>query len=193
MAVKTLISEEEYLVNEVKALHKSEYHDGEVKMMAGTSPVHNQIVASLIAKLYDCLEQMGCVIYASDLLIHQAKCNKYVYPDITIVCEDANFQTNKQAGLEVLLNPKIIIEVLSESTELYDRTEKFDCYKIIDSIEEYILIDSKKILAETYKKTNKGWLLNSTKDLKEKVKIGNCEVLLEDIYRKVVFEEVKKN
>ncbi|TAE72470.1 MAG: Uma2 family endonuclease [Bacteroidetes bacterium] len=100
-----IISEEEYLTREAKADFKSEYHQGEVLMMAGASLYHNRIVSNLIGELYTCLKNKKCEVLPSDMLLKLPACKKYVYPDITIVCEEIQLDEEKKQGLDVLLNP----------------------------------------------------------------------------------------
>jgi Uma2 family endonuclease len=188
MKTLTSISVEEYLLQESQAEYKSEYHAGETVAMAGAQEPHNNIVSNLIGELYDCLKKGKCRIYPSDMLISLPECEKFVYADVSVVCEKVQLSTQKRVGLDVLLNPNVVIEVLSESTELYDRVEKFGCYKTLKSMQQYVLVDSQKILVETFTRTDEGdWLLKSTNDKSKKVKIGECEILVEDIYHHLNF------
>jgi Uma2 family endonuclease len=186
---KTYLSEEEYLANEARSEFKSEYHNGEVVAMAGASLAHNVLVSNLLGELFASLQKKGCRIFVSDLLLKLPTCKKYVYPDLMIVCQKLEL-AEKRFGVDVLLNPEIIIEVLSESTELYDRTAKFDCYKDLPSLRQYVLIDSQKVLLETYDRTPENhWLLKSEKDLAKTLAIADCEIKLADLYKLVEFEE----
>jgi Uma2 family endonuclease len=187
MPTITKISVEEYLAQEAKAEYKSEYHGGEVVAMAGTSEKHNTIVTNLIVELGNCVKYKDCKVYANDLLLKLEKCNRYVYPDVLLVCGEVQLEQHK--GIDALLNPLVVIEVLSESTQGYDSNEKMQCYLELTSLQQYILIDSKKIYTQDYHKTNSGdWLLKITKNEQDKIKIQDCEISLKDIYRKVSFE-----
>ncbi|MFN3317053.1 MAG: Uma2 family endonuclease, partial [Raineya sp.] len=126
MELLTKISVEEYLEQEAKAEHKSEYHAGETKAMAGASRNHNVLVANIITILNNCLKEKSCLVLPSDMLVKLPDCEKYVYPDLIIVCGEEKYE--KHRGLDVLLNPTIVIEVLSESTANYDSNEKMECY-----------------------------------------------------------------
>jgi Uma2 family endonuclease len=188
MKTLTSISVEEYLLQESQAEYKSEYHAGETVAMAGAQFPHNVIVSNLIGELYDCLRKGKCQVIPSDMLISLPECEKFVYADVSVVCEKVQLSTQKRVGLDVLLNPNVVIEVLSESTELYDRVEKFGCYKTLKSMQQYVLVDSQKILVETFTRTAEDdWLLKSTNDKSKKVKIGECEILVEDIYHHLNF------
>ncbi len=187
MSAETLVSVEEYF----ELLHKSniklEYNAGEIVAMAGAQPPHNIIAANLIADLANCLRKKGCRILTSDQLIKVEGCEKYTFPDLVIVCAKPVYEKSPQ-GLDALLNPEIIVEVLSESTESYDRTTKFDCYKTIDSFREYVLVSSKKKRIEVHKKLNDAeWLSRVYTDKDEMIKVDECELLLENIYYAVEF------
>ncbi|SFF28494.1 Uma2 family endonuclease [Thermoflexibacter ruber] len=189
MKTLTHISIDDYLLQESQAEYKSEYHAGEIVAMAGAREPHNAIVSNLIILLGQCLWKGKCRVYPSDLLISLPECEKFVYADVSIVCEKVALGEQRY-GIDVLLNPTVVIEVLSESTELYDRVEKFACYKTLKSMQQYVLVDSRKVLIETFTRTAENdWLLKSISDKGKKVKIGECEILVEDIYHHVVFEK----
>jgi Uma2 family endonuclease len=187
MSVETLVSVEEYF----ELLHKSdvklEYNAGEIVAMAGAQPPHNIIASNINYRLMECLLKKGCILFNSDQLIKVEGCEKYTFPDLVIVCEKPIYEKSPQ-GLDALLNPEIIVEVLSESTESYDRTTKFDCYKTIDSFREYVLVSSKKKRIEVHKKLNDAeWLSRVYTDKDEIIKVDECELLLENIYYAVEF------
>ncbi|MFN3315639.1 MAG: Uma2 family endonuclease [Raineya sp.] len=183
MNLLTKISVKEYLEQEAKAEYKSEYHAGEIKAMAGASRNHNVLVANLLKKIGLCLENKNCLVFPSDMLVKLPFCDKYVYPDLIIACGEEKYE--KHHGLDVLLNPTIVIEVLSESTANYDSNEKMECYFTLESLQEYWLADSERISVKGYKRLpNNDWALHITKNLEEKVQIGECELLLKDIYLK---------
>jgi Uma2 family endonuclease len=187
MKTLTHISIEDYLLQESQAEYKSEYHAGETVAMAGAKLPHNLVVSNLIYLLNACLWKGKCQVIPSDLLISLPECEKFVYADVTIVCEKVQLGEQRYS-IDVFLNPSVVIEVLSESTELYDRVEKFACYKTLKSMQQYVLVDSRKVLVETFTRTAENdWLLKSTNDKAQKVKIGECEILVEDIYHHVVF------
>ncbi|MFN3847893.1 MAG: Uma2 family endonuclease [Spirosomataceae bacterium] len=185
------VTEEEYFALLKDSVEKLEYHDGEVVAMAGASLPHNIIASNLIKLLGNCLEDGDCLVLNSDMLVHLAECYKYVFPDVVIVCKEP-ILTNRY-GLDVLENPEIIIEVLSDSTELFDRTEKFDCYKQIETVREYILVSSKKKKIEVYQRTPEDeWLLHDYTEKDKEVRIGDCIIDFDSIYRKVTFVKTDK-
>src|SRR5215216_7594453 len=134
---KALISPEEYLAIERKSEIKHEFFAGEMFAMVGASKRHNLITANLIRILGNQLLERPCNVYPSDMRVKVSATGKYTYPDVVIACEEEKFD---DAENDTLLNPVIIIEVLSESTEAYDRGKKFEQYQNIESLTEYLLI-----------------------------------------------------
>ena len=153
------ISPEEYLELEREADYKSEYYQGEVFAMAGAGRNHNRITENLSISIGSFLRGKSCRTYSSDLKIYIPDNGLYTYPDLLVVCGKEQFVDDKT---DTLLNPRIIVEVLSKSTGSYDRGEKFQLYRSIPSLEEYVLIDSQRIAAEVFRKSEKGfWALMS--------------------------------
>jgi Uma2 family endonuclease len=185
MQTTTLVTREEYFDLLAKSDVKLEYHSGEVVAMAGARPAHNRICVTLSTALENCLEAGECVVLNNDQLIKVEKCDKYTFPDVVVVRAKPIYEKSAR-GLDALENPEIIIEVLSDSTEQYDRSEKFDCYKTIPSFREYVLVSSVKKKVEVIKKIGDAeWLSYTYTENDEKVLIGTCAVLLEKIYNKV--------
>jgi len=183
METITKISVEEYLAGELKAEYKSEYNKGEVIAMAGAKYAHNRIVANLIHLISTCLWEK-CELFPSDMLLKLPECNKYVYPDIMIVCEEPVLEKNR--GLDILLNPVVIIEVLSESTKEYDRGEKMQCYLELESLQEYIMVDSESLNFSSYKKNGGDeWIFSFLKNIEAKANIYDCEIAMKEIYKSV--------
>ena len=179
---KTFVSEEAYLEEERKALNKSEYYKGEIFAMAGATKAHNRIVASIITAIGQFLKGKNCHYYPSDLRVHNSDNTLYTYPDVIIVCGKEEYLDNE---LDTLLNPTVIIEVLSPSTENYDRGTKFKLYRSIPSLKNYILVSSTEYAAEVFtRKDNDEWLLNTTKEKNGHIHISaiNYDLLLSDIY-----------
>ena len=195
------VSVEEYLVNEARAEYKSEYHNGvvvpvhrtvnergEIVAMAGAQPEHNLLVGELITLLNNCLAGRGCFVFLPDQLVHLPECDRFVYPDVSVVCQKPEYVTSP-GGLNALLNPSIIIEVLSGSTEAYDRGEKFRCFRTLPSLEQYVLVSSTEKGIETFtRQDEKHWLMAAAREPDEKVTIGSCEFTVGEIYRKVFLE-----
>jgi Uma2 family endonuclease len=182
---KTLVSPETYLEEERKALNKSEYYQGEVFAMAGASKIHNRIVASIIASIGPSLNGKDCHYYPSDLRVHNSENSLFTYPDVTVVCGKEEYLDDE---FDTLLNPTIIIEVLSPSTENYDRGTKFKLYRSIPSLKNYVLVSSTEYAAEVFtRKDNHEWLLNTAKEKDAHIHISaiNYDLLLPEVYAQV--------
>ncbi len=187
--VKT-ISEIHYLEQEAQEATKHEYHNGEILSMAGATEEHNLIVSNIVGELYICLKGKKCKIYPSDLLLKLEQCKKYVYPDVMVVCEEAQIERKTAQSADVLLNPSIVIEVLSKSTAFYDKAEKKRCYQMLPSLEQYVMIDSQKIEVISYRRTPENdWILEILNKLSDNLQIGDCLVKLADMYAQVNWEE----
>lgn len=182
---KTFISEKEYLEKERKAPTKSEYFDGEVFAMAGASRYHNRIVASIIMAIGPKLANGKCHIYPSDIRVHNNLNTLFTYPDVTITCGKEEYLDDE---FDTLLNPTVLIEVLSPSTSSYDRGDKFMLYRSIPSLKNYVLISSMEVMAEVFtRKENDEWMLNISKDRKGSTYISaiDYDLSLQDIYAQV--------
>lgn len=177
------ISPEEYLELEREADYKSEYFQGEVFAMAGAERNHNRITANLSGEMYIFLKGKSCRSYNSDLKIHIPDNGVYTYPDLLVVCGKEQFVDDKT---DTLLNPRIIVEVLSKSTGSYDRGEKFQLYRSIPSLEEYVLIDSQRIAAEVFRKSEQGFwsLMSESYTLEGSIELASIGLTLpmRDIY-----------
>src|SRR5262245_46847116 len=129
------VTPEQYLVLERKADFKSEYLNGYIIAMAGASREHNLIAGNLHGELRSQLKGRPCETYVSDMRVFIDRTGLYTYPDIVAVCGEARFQDD---GVDTLLNPTVIVEVLSDSTERYDRGRKFGHYRQLPSLREYV-------------------------------------------------------
>src|SRR5680860_98430 len=182
---KTFITEKEYIEKERKALTKSEYYNGEVFAMAGASRYHNRIVASTIAAISQQLKNRSCHFYPSDLRVHNKLNTLYTYTDVIIVCGKEEYLDDE---FDTLLNPTVLIEVLSPSTERYDRGEKFKLYRSIPSLENYVMISSTEAVSEVFTwMENNEWKLNLAKHKDDSIHISaiNNDLALKDIYEQV--------
>lgn len=189
---KIFISEAEYLEEERKALNKSEYYKGEIFSMAGASKYHNKITASVIIALGSHLSVKGCSIFPSDLRVHNNENTLYTYPDVTVVCGEEKYLDDES---DTLLNPTVLIEVLSPSTEEYDRGTKFKLYRSIPSLKNYIMISSTEFAAEIYTRTEKDeWIFQTARGEDSALHINAIDysLSLKDIYAQVP-ELIPKN
>jgi Uma2 family endonuclease len=179
------LTPEEYLEIERKAEYKSEYFQGEMFAMSGARLVHNKIAVHLSSQLDQQLADRPCDVAGSDMRVCVSPQGLYAYPDVVVVCGEPEFLDGQ---LDTLLNPILIAEVLSPSTEKYDRGRKFDQYKSIQSLREYLLVSSDQIHADLYTRQPDGqWLLTSATRLEDTLEIPSigCALELADLYRKV--------
>ncbi len=179
---------EEYLVLEEVAEEKNEYLDGEIITMTGASSNHNQISVNLCAYLYFALIKQNYRVFTGDLRVWIPEYNAYTYPDVMVVEGELIYHKNRK---DTITNPSIICEVLSRSTAHRDRTEKFQIYRSIPELKEYILIDQYKFLVEHYvKQESSKWLINyyESEDAKLSLETVDFEITLKDIYARVNFE-----
>jgi len=187
----TYYTPEEYLQQERKATHKSEYYKGEIFAMAGASLNHNRIVSNTIFAIRDGLRKKGknCEVFPSDLRLHIPANTLYTYPDVSVICGEPQFTDD---NFDVITNPIVLVEVLSESTKSYDRGEKFKLYRDIETLQNYVLVASDSHLVEVFtKKTDNFWELRIYENLDENVELGslNISVSMQEIYLNVSFEK----
>jgi Uma2 family endonuclease len=183
------ISPEEYLVGERAAFEKHEYHDGEVFAMSGASLRHNFIFHNTYPAIASFLKGKDCKPFGSDLRIRIPSGKFYTYPDISIICGKPE---TTDLFTDTITNPSVIVEILSKSTKDYDRGTKFNLYRTIPSLKEYILIDSTSILVETYvRQKDNSWLLNEFRQLSDSFPIATIglDLLLQDVYQDISFDE----
>ena len=182
------IAEKDYLNAERLALNKHEYFRGEIFAMSGASLPHNKIFSNLFIDAGVKLKGKKCQPFGGDLRIYIPKNTLYTYPDMSIICgepetTDDNFDT--------VTNPTVIFEILSKSTRNYDKGQKFTLYRDIESLKEYILIDSEKIMVEKFTKNpDKSWTLTEYMHLGEGFDILSVQISmkLSDIYDAVNFK-----
>ena len=180
---------EEYLAHEETAEYRSEYRDGEIVPMTGGSINHNQIIVNLIIALSSALREQNYRVYTSDLRLWIPRYREYTYPDILIIKDEAIFQEGRT---DTVLNPSIIVEVLSKSTSSRDRGDKFTYYRSIPEFQEYILIDQYQIHIEQFSKTAEGnWLLKESDDEEGTLTLvsTNSQIPHRQIYERVEFEQ----
>ena len=185
---KTYLTPEQYLEIERRAEYKSEYYQGEMFAMSGATREHNLIVASIVASLYSQLRSSPCETYPSDMRVHVRDTGLYTYPDVVIACQEPRFLDGQ---LDTLVNPTLLVEILSPSTEAYDRGRKFDHYQSIESLRQYLLVASDRIHADLYtRQPDGGWLLTSADGPAGTLALAsvNCQIALADVYEKVDLE-----
>ncbi len=183
------LTPKEYLVYERKAENKSEYVNGALVAMAGASRIHNLISANIVRVLGNQLMESPCSVYASDMKIKVEPTKNYFYPDIVMACEPEKYEDENR---DVLLNPMIIMEILSASTEAHDRGRKFADYQLIHSLIEYTLISQEFQRVENFKRQgDKTWLYSEFQSNDEILILdsADCELPIAEIYRKVNLRE----
>lgn len=185
---KAFITTDEYLRLERSAKTKSEYFNGEMFAMAGVTRNHQVICDNILVSIKSQLKSKPCIAFGSDLRIKTNKSGLYTYPDISALCGEEKFD---DAQKDTLINPQLIIEVLSETTEAYDRGKKFALYRQIESLKEYVLVSQSNKKIEKFEKNETGfWTLsetNSDTDLLYLSAIG-CELSVEEVYARIEFE-----
>jgi Uma2 family endonuclease len=182
---KVRLTPEEYLAIERHATYKSEYVNGEVFAMSGASPRHVLIVTNVVAELRQQLKQRPCTVYSTDLRVKVRPTGLYTYPDVIVVCDQPQFDDEQR---DTLLNPTVLVEVLSESTKDYDRGGKFEHYRTLTSLAEYVLIAQDKYHVEHFvRQPDNRWLLAETNRLDDTIHLPSiaCDLALTEVYDKV--------
>jgi Uma2 family endonuclease len=185
-AKKNKLSFEDYLSVELASNTKHEFHDGTIYAMAGGTVDHGLISGNLLVELAVSLKKKksNCRPINSDVKLHIETSNKYLYPDAMVICGDLEQFKNASNSIS---NPTVIIEVLSKSTEGYDRGDKFFYYKQIPSLQSYILVDQYQALIDLYTRKSNLWKINRVEGINQKIEIPSLgiELELKDIYQDV--------
>ena len=184
------ITAADYLALERQAEIKSEYLNGCIYAMSGASRNHNRITINLGAMLHTQLRGKPCEPFVNDLRVKISPTGLYTYPDVVVVCGEPRFE-DKQ--LDTLLNPQVIIEVLSESTEKYDRGTKFAHYRTLDSLTDYLLVAQNQPCIEHFQRQADGsWRYSTAQGLEAEINIPNigCVLRLAEVYERVMFPEL---
>lgn len=184
---KTRLTPQEYLELERKAEIKSEYLNGEVTTMPGVSRWHNKICLNLITHLNYQVWDRPCEVFGLDMRLKVSHAGLYTYPDVAALCGKPEFEDDH---IDTLLNPQVIIEVLSNSTESYDRGKKFAHYRSLDSLHEYVLVSQSECRVEKYMRQEDGkWLLveNTQADGVIELAAIACKLSLDQVYHRIDF------
>lgn len=183
--VPSYTTPEEYLRLERASLDKHEYLNGEVVAMAGASKDHNRITFDLARHLAARLDSGRCEVFVSDMRVRLSAINSYVYPDIVVVCGEPAFEDDVT---DTLLNPTVIIEVLSPSTERYDRAEKFAAYRSLASIQTIVLVAQDAVGIDSFTRRGDAWAIERVAELDGTLHLEppGCDVAVADIYRRVI-------
>lgn len=181
---ETYLTPEEYLAIERQAEEKSEYINGVMYAMSGASFKHNVIVANLIIELGQQLRGRPCRALPSDIKVRMPDSRKFFYPDVSVVCGEPQFHDERT---DVILNPTLLVEVLSESTAGFDRGEKFQAYQQLDSLREYLLVSQDKMFIEQYvRQERERWTYVATVGLESSLALPSikCTLSLKAVYDK---------
>ena len=201
-AAQTYLTPEEYIAFERKAspgseIIRHEYVNGELIAMSGASRVHNLLTINISTALHTRLRGRGCETYANEMRVSAPLTASYFYPDVVVVCEEPRFEDDV---FDILLNPLILVEVLSPSTEAYDRGEKFAQYRELASLQEYILVSQDRVLVEHFRReekraaarvTGKEWIFTDYRKVEEVLLLPSIqsELPLQEIYERIIFPE----
>ena len=186
---KARLTVEEYLTIERQAPCKSEYFNGEMFAMAGASRRHNLIALNIGAELRAQLQQRPCEVYTSDMRVKISRTGLYTYPDVVVVCDEPRFE---DTDVDTLLNPIVLVEVLSPSTADYDRGGKFEHYRTLASLQAYLLVAQERCHVVHYtRQQDHTWLLAETDDIQDGIHIPSirCDLLLSEVYAKVSLDQ----
>jgi Uma2 family endonuclease len=186
-AAKAKITVEEYLALERASEMKHEFYDGEVFHKTGGTPAHSLIATNFAAETRAALKDRPCVVYNSDLRVKVNPTGQYTYPDVTIACGQHQFDDEQQ---DTLINPTVVVEVLSKSTAIYDRGTKSKHYRKIESLQALILIEQESPVVEVYRRQLEGkWVLTEATTLSDSIAIDplGIAISLAEIYRNVTF------
>ena len=186
--ILTYVSPEEYLRLERQAEYKSEYLNGEIFAMSGASREHNLLTVNIGRELSQQLRSRPCEAYMSDMRVKVRSVGLYTYPDVIVVCGEPQFEDHE---VDTLLNPTLLIEVLSPFTERYDRIAKTSYYRTIDSLAEHLLVAQHEIRLEQYtKQPDERWALSEYTSLDTLVQLPSidCSLKLSDVYDKISFD-----
>lgn len=182
------LSPAEYLALERAAETKSEYIDGTLVAMSGVTREHNLINVNLVRELSAQLRGRPCELYSQDMRVRIAEGGMYAYPDVVVACGEPEFEDDT---FDVLLNPILIIEILSDSTEAYDRGLKFRRYRKRASLQEYVLVAQDRASVERYSRDGEHWVLTDAAGLDDRIELPSigCSLLLRDVYERVTLAD----
>ncbi len=182
---------EQYLAIERAAEFRSEFFRGEMFAMVGASRKHNLIASNVCRRINEHFDSRPCEVYQADMRVKVNKTGLYTYPDVVATCDHPRFEDKT---VDTLLNPKVIVEVLSPSTELWDRGKKFEHYRAIESLREYVLVSQDHVMVERFTRNPEGqWALLDYRTIDETLVLDSisCTIKLSEIYAKINFDEAE--
>lgn len=179
----------EYLRLETSAKERHEYRDGRIVAMAGGSPNHSLIIANIIGELRNQLKGKPCRVYDSNLRVRIPRTPLYTYPDVSVICGETQFDPHDE-GQTTATNPRVLVEVTSESSEADDRGDKFRRYLTLESLEEYVLVSQRQALVETFLRQRDGtWRFATFSGVEKSARLDSIEAIiaLSEVYAGVQF------
>ncbi len=185
--MKRIFTPEEYLAMEEQAPYKSEFFQGEIFAMSGGSANHSTIISNCIISLGNALKGKPCRVFESNMRLLVKHNGLYTYPDATVVCGQVEFAMGRN---DTITNPTLIVEVLSPTTHAYDRIKIFALYKALESLHEYLLVDSEQVHATLLRLSNNQWVIEMYDELDAVFRLESIasDVALRDLYDKIEFE-----
>ncbi|MDZ7878383.1 MAG: Uma2 family endonuclease [Saprospiraceae bacterium] len=176
----------EYFDLEIRSDKRHEFYNGTIVECAYTSENHGTVVHNLNFLLGQCLRKTDCKVFAENRMLYSKYCNRVYYPDILVACSEIDYYQYSKNQVAII-NPSVLIEVLSDSTENIDRGDKLKCYRKIPSLKQYIIVeqDSKNVQVYEYDTAAKRWIAKVYEEDGDTVKIGDCDIPLDEIYLKV--------
>ena len=187
-AKKIRLTPAEYLVFERESELKHEFYRGEVFAMTGARRNHNRITTNISRRISEQFDDRPCENFSSDMRIKVSATGLYTYPDVVATCEEPTFEDDE---VDTLLNPQMIIEVLSDSTEKYDRGEKFTQYRNVSSLKDYVLVSQKHPQVTIFsRQPDETWVMRVVDSMQSSITIPSIDVTLkmQDVYARVEFE-----
>jgi Uma2 family endonuclease len=186
-----LLTPAEYLEIERHSEVKHEYINGRMYAMPGASEAHIDISLNIVGAIRTQMRGRPCKAWAMDMRVNVSPTGRYTYPDVVAVCGERRFEDSE---VDTLLNPTVIVEVLSETTETYDRGEKFDHYRTIESLREYVLVAQDRTRVDHYALRDGEWVFSALTTAEEHLSLPSigCEISVADIYEGVEFPPPKE-
>lgn len=187
---KRVWTPEEYFAFEQSHDQRYELLDGMIRLMSGASAIHNEIVMNTSASLHGQLRKRPCKVYVTDMRVKLSGQRSYVYPDVVVVCGNPILADNR---FDTLLNPTLLIEVLSPSTEAYDRGKKAEHFRTMETLQEYLLIAQERTHMEHYRRVDGSWVVEDVNDADAIITLQSieCSLALADVYEKVDFSQAE--
>ena len=188
--IRSKMSEEAYLdrelANEDEAIERYEFLNGHIRNMGYATDVHELLVLNFGFFLNQFYRKLDFKIYGSNRLLYVENGNRYFYPDLQVVEGELIYKIYKQS-MKATLNPTLLIEIISDSSDEYDHVEKWNCYQTIPTLKQYVMVSQKEMKVESYRRVADEWLYVSVHGEKASVKVLDCEITLADLYEKVAF------